>query len=161
MALIYCPECGTQVSDQAPACIKCAYPIAQKINNINGVNHLNELKQKQQTSTVNQTNVNNSIVWVLAFAPIIGTFLQGFIVGLLFGDNWFYYFNKFWWITLALNLILCYWDEKKLEKQGVDTESMGSSFLVPIYLYKRASVLSQSPIYLWVWISTYLITFIF
>ena len=29
MALIYCLECGTQVSHQAQACIKCAYPIAK------------------------------------------------------------------------------------------------------------------------------------
>jgi hypothetical protein len=28
MALINCPECGAQVSDAAPACPKCGYPIA-------------------------------------------------------------------------------------------------------------------------------------
>ena len=27
MALIKCPECGTEVSDKAAACPKCAYPI--------------------------------------------------------------------------------------------------------------------------------------
>ena len=27
MALIICPECGKQISDQAPACIHCGYPI--------------------------------------------------------------------------------------------------------------------------------------
>jgi hypothetical protein len=27
MALITCPECGTQVSDKAERCPKCAYPI--------------------------------------------------------------------------------------------------------------------------------------
>ncbi|MEO2799991.1 zinc ribbon domain-containing protein, partial [Flavonifractor plautii] len=26
MALISCPECGKQISDQAPACIHCGYP---------------------------------------------------------------------------------------------------------------------------------------
>ena len=29
MALIKCPECGTEVSDKAAACPKCAYPIQQ------------------------------------------------------------------------------------------------------------------------------------
>lgn len=29
MALIRCPECGTEVSDKAMACPKCAYPIPQ------------------------------------------------------------------------------------------------------------------------------------
>jgi hypothetical protein len=28
MALITCPECGAQVSDAAPACPKCGYPVA-------------------------------------------------------------------------------------------------------------------------------------
>jgi len=30
MALINCPECGREVSDQADACPRCAYPIAKK-----------------------------------------------------------------------------------------------------------------------------------
>ena len=29
MALIHCPECGKEISDQAPACIHCGYPLAQ------------------------------------------------------------------------------------------------------------------------------------
>lgn len=29
MALIHCPECGREVSDQAPACIHCGYPLSQ------------------------------------------------------------------------------------------------------------------------------------
>lgn len=27
MALIHCPECGKEISDQAPACIHCGYPL--------------------------------------------------------------------------------------------------------------------------------------
>jgi len=30
MALINCPECGTEVSDKAEKCPKCAYPINPK-----------------------------------------------------------------------------------------------------------------------------------
>lgn len=33
MALIKCPECGTDVSDKAEKCPKCAYPI-NTVNNI-------------------------------------------------------------------------------------------------------------------------------
>lgn len=29
MALIFCPECGTQVSEHAQQCNKCAYPISK------------------------------------------------------------------------------------------------------------------------------------
>lgn len=28
MALIQCPECGKEISDQAPACIHCGYPLS-------------------------------------------------------------------------------------------------------------------------------------
>ena len=27
MALIKCPECGKEISDKAPACIHCGYPL--------------------------------------------------------------------------------------------------------------------------------------
>ena len=29
MALIICPECGKEISDKAPQCIHCGYPIAE------------------------------------------------------------------------------------------------------------------------------------
>jgi len=35
MALINCPECGTQVSDKAEKCPKCAYPFQGKASNQN------------------------------------------------------------------------------------------------------------------------------
>ena len=30
MALIKCPECGNEVSDKAPACIHCGYPLQEQ-----------------------------------------------------------------------------------------------------------------------------------
>lgn len=30
MALIKCPECGKEVSDKAPTCIHCGYPLSQR-----------------------------------------------------------------------------------------------------------------------------------
>lgn len=33
MALIKCPKCGKEISDQAVACVKCGYPIAQTKKN--------------------------------------------------------------------------------------------------------------------------------
>lgn len=32
MALINCPECNSEVSDQAPQCVKCGYPISDLKN---------------------------------------------------------------------------------------------------------------------------------
>lgn len=31
MALIKCPECGKEISDKAPACIHCGYPIGEEL----------------------------------------------------------------------------------------------------------------------------------
>lgn len=47
MALITCPECGKQISDQAPACIHCGYPLPQKIP----VTEVHLPKADQQTKT--------------------------------------------------------------------------------------------------------------
>ena len=30
MALINCPECRREVSDKAPACVQCGYPVASR-----------------------------------------------------------------------------------------------------------------------------------
>ena len=35
MALIKCPECGQEVSNQAPACIHCGYPLNEEIHSEN------------------------------------------------------------------------------------------------------------------------------
>lgn len=32
MALIFCPQCGRQVSDKAPACPGCGYDISRLVN---------------------------------------------------------------------------------------------------------------------------------
>ncbi len=36
MALIACPECNKQVSDQAPACPHCGFPISRPASKPNG-----------------------------------------------------------------------------------------------------------------------------
>ena len=47
MALIKCPECGKEVSDKAPSCIHCGYPIKQNIfadnSNTSSVENLSDL----------------------------------------------------------------------------------------------------------------------
>ncbi len=121
--------------------------------------------------------VNNTIIWWLAFAPILGLFLEGFFIGLFYPEpnvdyentnsimNYDRYFNDtnfdaFWFVTLALNFFLCYQDEKKLEKAGYDVDKLGSTFLVPVYLYKRAEMLKQNNAYFWVWLILFIIVMV-
>lgn len=50
MALVYCPECGTQVSEHAKQCTKCAYPIS-KIRLEKDVSQPISLIQKKEENT--------------------------------------------------------------------------------------------------------------
>ena len=121
--------------------------------------------------------INNTIVWWLAFAPLIGQILQGVFIGIFYPepsidnnslesiDNYLNYlihtdFNSFWFITLGLNFYLSFQDEKKLKEAGHDTIKLGSIFLVPVYLYKRAELLKQNNAYFWVWIIMFVLTII-
>ena len=90
--------------------------------------------------------VDNTIIWVLAFAPIIGLFLEQFFSGLTGASE-----GALWFITLGLNIVLGYMDEKKLKAAGHDTSQMGAVWLVPVYLFKRAKVLKHNYAYFIVW----------
>lgn len=93
------------------------------------------------------TAVSNKIIWVLAFAPIIGLFLEGVVAGAIAGN-----IHNYWFITLILNIGLSVVDEKKLKKAGHDTSKMGTAWLVPVYLYKRARILKHNLSYFIVWL---------
>lgn len=97
--------------------------------------------------------INNTLVWWLAFGPLLGIVLAGFLAGLTGKD-----IIDFWWTTLALNIALSVADEKKLKKAGHDTASMGLAFIVPVYLFKRAKVLKQSNSYFVVWVVLFVLS---
>lgn len=94
--------------------------------------------------------INNSLVWVLAFAPLIGVVAAHFLAELARTSA-----GYFWWITLALNIALSIFDEKRLQAAGYNTAKMGSAWLVPVYLFKRAKVLNQNNAYFIVWIAAF------
>jgi hypothetical protein len=94
----------------------------------------------------------DSIVWWLAFAPLIGNILQGFLSELLVISH-----NKLWIVTIALNTLLSYLDEKKLRKAGYDTKKFGNSFLVPVYLHNRYKILNQENTYFMIWMFLFVV----
>ena len=95
--------------------------------------------------------VNNTYVWVLAFAPAIGAFLEGFISGAA-GVS----MDSLWWVTLVLNIILCAVDNKVLGNAGYDTSKFkGWLWLVPVYMFQRAKALNQGKAYFIVWLVTF------
>lgn len=91
--------------------------------------------------------IPNGLVWVLAFAPLIGEFTAGLIAGITNTD-----IDSYWWVTLALNIVLSLMDERRLKAAGHDTKKMGGAWLVPVYLYKRSRVLKHNLAYFIVWV---------
>ena len=91
--------------------------------------------------------IDNTLVWFLAFAPVLGVFVAGLLAGAMHKS-----IGNFWWVTLVLNIGLSIVDEKKLQKAGHNTEKMGSAWLVPVYLFNRAKVLKQNNAYFIIWV---------
>ena len=108
-------------------------------------------------------HINNTLIWVLAFAPIIGLMLEYFVAGLQYGNTQVAEIavsnNKYWFVTLALNIGLAFFDEKRLKKAGHNTDKFkGWVWLVPVYLYQRAKATKQNLAYFIVWIVCFVLT---
>jgi hypothetical protein len=119
-----------------------------------------DLKEKVLYTTpppLSGKNINNSIVWTLAFAPVIGYWLELLVAYSFYETEVLaevaFMNNELWFITLILNITLSILDERKLGKAGVDTDKLkGLAWLVPVYLYQRAKALQHSYAYLITWI---------
>lgn len=76
-------------------------------------------------------NVSNTVIWILAFAPLIGFMLEAFIAGATTVDEdaamETLFSGQFWYITLLLNIALSYWDERNLKKEGSIPQATGNS----------------------------------
>jgi hypothetical protein len=96
--------------------------------------------------------VNNSMVWWLAFMPILGS-----IIEYLMSDATGIASKSLWFITIGLNVLLCTLDDKNLQKAGYNTKPLGSSWVIPVYLFKRAKFLKQSYSYAIVWCVTFIV----
>lgn len=96
--------------------------------------------------------VNNTMVWWLAFMPILSSVIEYLVAGMLGIGS-----KSLWFITLGLNIWLCTMDGKKLTMAGYNTKSLGSTWLIPVYLFRRAKYLGQSYSYAIVWCITFAI----
>ncbi|EBX7331777.1 DUF4339 domain-containing protein [Salmonella enterica subsp. enterica serovar Sandiego] len=110
--------------------------------------------------------IPGGVVWTLAFAPFLGYALELWVAGLqgmVFEEAYDAVAQEpYWLITLLLNILLGYLDERKLRKAGVDTTAFGKlAWLIPVYLWRRAKVLGQKPAYFWVWLVTLIVTALF
>lgn len=99
--------------------------------------------------------VNNSIIWILAFAPLIGFLIEVLLLenGYNFGEN------GPWWLYLILNSGFAILDDSKLKNAGYTTNNLvWAIFLIPVYLWRRATITKQSKAYFWVWLILFVST---
>ncbi|WP_447887142.1 DUF4339 domain-containing protein [Serratia fonticola] len=121
------------------------------------------LTQRTHPPVLPASRIPATVVWILAFAPLLGYLLEAFIAGMVHGDEMAamdaVFGGQFWYITVLLNIALGYLDEMKLRKAGVDTTAFGKmAWLVPVYLWRRAKSLGQKPVYFWVWLVMFVLT---
>lgn len=123
--------------------------------------HLTELNELLPTyqalpkpsPALNGLDVNNSIVWTLAFVPIISVFIQDMLGTMTQSSP-----IDFWWVAVILNIALCVADQKQLKNSGHEVEGSWSIFLVPVYLFMRASKFKQSNSYAFVWLFAFFVS---
>ncbi len=112
--------------------------------------------------------VNNGLVWALAFAPLVYLFID---VALLNYQNNHpaddAFFETFlsplsWLVPVLTNAALCLVDTEQLKRAGYSSGwlTLFALLLAPVYLFVRAQRLRQTPTYGFVWIASFLISII-
>lgn len=107
---------------------------------------------------------NNKIVWILAFAPLLGLMLESAVAGAAASHPAAVeaavadalHHGTYWYLTLGLNLALLLWEARRLKAAGVAMSSLGKwAFVVPVYLWQRARLLGQKATYFYTWLTTF------
>ena len=150
---------GTSIVYRGVSVWKQGYPDWIKVED----SELYKYFDKSIPPPMSGSSINNTVVWVLAFAPLIGLILE-FFVGLVVHDGNEYVASfavqngHYWYISLALNIALSVLDEKRLKKAGHNTNKFkGWVWLVPVYLYQRAKATQQNLSYFIVWIVCFIL----
>lgn len=165
-----CNKCGaTDVAPNSAFCTYCGVSITSGTTSVDSGhvvpasvkqgNLIGELVRKAQGQG---QQVDDRLVWVLAFMPLLGNIVEAFVAGLIYQNAYratiAHQSGKFWWVTLAINIGLCWFDERNLRNAGIDTSKFGKMvWLIPVYLYQRASALGHSLAYFITWIVCFVI----
>lgn len=129
---------------------KSAPPIRKVVNNV-------------ENTEFNPQLISDVWVWILAISPLLIMFIgSGIIFAQCEGNEYCLSMriltgSPLWgaiFTTIVVNTICSLLDESKLKQAGVNTKAMSNigAWLVPAYLYQRATYLKQSFAYFIVWI---------
>lgn len=123
---------------------------------------LGEQLKRNTPPPLDGARVNNNVAWLLALSPVLIGMLCYVVALMATGGNetradQLMEQNAYWVLGPVISIALCYWDVSVLKKAGVNTQQLGQVWLVPVYLFKRAKALVQSPVYAWVWIGLFVL----
>jgi hypothetical protein len=112
------------------------------------------------------TQLNNSVVWMLAFAPLAYLALDIAILGYQNEHpNQDHSFTTAltWLIPVAVNCGLCLLDDRQLREAGYNSARLTffAVVLAPVYLFMRAKILRLTPTYGFVWIASFIASILF
>lgn len=128
---MFCKNCGKEIKDGDTFCRECG----GKIDSDNISKPVSEIKTSNNLNNMSDNiNVDDSLMWILAFTPIIAAVLS-FYTG-IYG----YALTALIYIS---NCILCYFDEEKLKKLGFNKLDGAARWLVPCYIYKRGIMVNK------------------
>lgn len=111
--------------------------------------------------------ISNVAVGFLCVAPLLGVLLEAMVAGAMSSSDFTrdqevttaLQTNRFWYVTLLLNIGLSVLDYKRLEKAGINTEGFGkAALIVPVYLWKRAKSLQYGVHFFWIWMASFALT---
>lgn len=103
----------------------------------------NNSQQNTEENHLQQNGkVDNTLIWIQAFMPLLGALFIGGTVAMF-----------------LINSVILYFDCEKLKKAGYDVEELGDSWIVPVYIYKRAEYFNHGKGYFIVWCIAFGISF--
>lgn len=92
------------------------------------------------------SEVDNRFVWALVAAQLVGGLIE-YLSGI-----------SIWWAVLGLNIGLCFADERRLKSAGHLAPQNFWALIVPVYLWKRAEILSQKKHYFYGWMGAFVVS---
>jgi hypothetical protein len=123
---------------------------------------------KDTPPAVAANQLNNGLVWALAFAPLVYLFIDVALLNYLYNhpadDEFFETFLSplSWLVPVLTNAALCLVDAEQLKRAGYSSGwlTLFALLLAPVYLFARAQRLRQTPTYGFVWIASFIISII-
>lgn len=91
-------------------------------------------------------DIDNKFIWWVVGVPVIGVIIE-LIAGI-----------ELIWLYIVANTVCCVLDERKLKAAGHESPVIWWIFLIPVYLWKRATLLNHKKHYFWGWIIVFILS---